>query len=370
MNILFVDDNEISISSARDYLEEKGHDCAYSDFNSFDTNQYEYDIIVIDMMNGSSTDDPQGSAGNNMIQKIWDSCFCPIIIYSANPDLCQKSEHPFIGKVTKKAGAEQCVEDEISKFFTYLCQRKELKEYIDDVINNTLRDTAPTIFKSETRIEDENIFLRMLRRRIAVAMDNGVNDELMLSPCEQYIYPCINDDWLQGDVIQNNTDKSYYLVLTPSCDLVKRDGKIKTRSILCAKCKLYNKSCILPYLKVEKDNDCEMCTSDHCSTKHNSCAERKKEKFAQHKTKAFVSMLNSGIVGKYFVLPGLDSIMPDLLADLKNLSVISPNEMDNYDRIVSIDSPFREQLSWVFVSVAGRPGMPDRDFETWALQNI
>ena len=62
--------------------------------------------------------------------------------------------------------------------------------------------------------------------------------------------------------------------------------------------------------------------------------------------------------------------MPDLLADLKNLSVIFPNEMDNYTRIVSIDSPFREQLSWVFVSVAGRPGMPDRDFETWASRNI
>ena len=50
MNILFVDDNEISISSAKDYLEEKGYNCEYSEFNNFDTNQYEYDIIVIDMM--------------------------------------------------------------------------------------------------------------------------------------------------------------------------------------------------------------------------------------------------------------------------------------------------------------------------------
>ena len=323
------------------------------------------------MMNGSSTDDPIGDAGNSIIQKIWNSCFCPIIIYSANPDLYQNSEHPFVRKVTKKAGAELCIDGEISRFCTYLDKRKELKQYIDDVINRTLRDTAPIIFKSQkTRTEDENIFLRMIRRRIAVAMDNGVNNELMLSPFEQYIYPCINNDWLQGDVIQNNKDKSYYLVLTPSCDLVKHDGKIKTKSILCAKCRLYDKSCIHSYLKVEKENDCEMCTSNHCSTKRDACAERKKKTFTQHRMKAFVSMLNSGIVGKYFVLPCLEPIMPDLLADLKNLSVILPDEMSEYNRIVSIDSPFREQLSWVFVSVAGRPGMPDRDFETWASRNI
>lgn len=102
MNILFVDDNEISVSSAIDHLKQNGHNCIYSDFNKFAINQYAYDIIVIDMMNGSSTDDPIGDAGNSIIQKIWNSCFCPIIIYSANPDLYQNSEHPFVRKVTKK----------------------------------------------------------------------------------------------------------------------------------------------------------------------------------------------------------------------------------------------------------------------------
>lgn len=49
MNILFVDDNEISVSSAIDHLKQNGHNCIYSDFNKFAINQYAYDIIVIDI---------------------------------------------------------------------------------------------------------------------------------------------------------------------------------------------------------------------------------------------------------------------------------------------------------------------------------
>jgi CTP synthase len=39
-----------------------------------------------------------------------------------------------------------------------------------------------------------------------------------------------------------------------------------------------------------------------------------------------------------------------------------------FERIASIDSPFREQISWAFLSTVARPGMPDRDLASWAQQ--
>ena len=36
-----------------------------------------------------------------------------------------------------------------------------------------------------------------------------------------------------------------------------------------------------------------------------------------------------------------------------------------YDRVASIDSPFREALSWAYLQIAGRPGLPDRNNKVW-----
>ena len=113
-----------------------------------------------------------------------------------------------------------------------------------------------------------------------------------------------------------------------------------------------------------------MCSDKKCEGIRDECAQKKKNEFEDRQVKELTSMLNNGIIGHYFLLPSLGEIIPNLLADLKNYHLIPANQMENYERIASIDSPFREQLSWVFISVAGRPGMPDRDFSTWASCNI
>ena len=81
-------------------------------------------------------------------------------------------------------------------------------------------------------------------------------------------------------------------------------------------------------------------------------------------------MLNSGLVGDYYVLPALANKLDNMLADLKKLYVIPVAEMENYERVVSIDSPFREKLNEVFIRIAGRIGPPDRDFDAFASSCI
>ena len=60
-----------------------------------------------------------------------------------------------------------------------------------------------------------------------------------------------------------------------------------------------------------------------------------------------------------------------MMADLRDLELIPLAKIDGihggkeYARIASIDSPFREAVTWAYLQNAGRPGLPDRDLEAW-----
>ncbi len=54
---------------------------------------------------------------------------------------------------------------------------------------------------------------------------------------------------------------------------------------------------------------------------------------------------------------------------LKNIA--TNKEMITYGshthyRVVSLDSPFREQIMWAHMQISCRPGVPDRDTFNWA----
>ena len=63
-----------------------------------------------------------------------------------------------------------------------------------------------------------------------------------------------------------------------------------------------------------------------------------------------------------------------MAADLRDLQFIRVEDIGIsgklYHRIASIDSPFRELLSWAYLQTACRPGLPDRDFNSWADEII
>ena len=80
-----------------------------------------------------------------------------------------------------------------------------------------------------------------------------------------------------------------------------------------------------------------------------------------------------------FALPALEDVLPNMIVDMKRLGTVNINriavdmksfgaekERYEYVRICSVDSPFREQMVWNFLNNAGRIGVPDRDFATWA----
>jgi hypothetical protein len=83
------------------------------------------------------------------------------------------------------------------------------------------------------------------------------------------------------------------------------------------------------------------------------------------------TMLSTGYTQSTMPLPGMPGAFPGLIVDFRNLGLLDINaigESKEYERVASIDNPWRELLAWAFMLAAGRPGMPDRDYEVWATE--
>jgi hypothetical protein len=58
-----------------------------------------------------------------------------------------------------------------------------------------------------------------------------------------------------------------------------------------------------------------------------------------------------------------------MAADFQRLDLIPLNQIGNdgeYVRVASVDHPFRGLVAWAYMANAGRPGLPERDLDSWA----
>ena len=325
------------------------------------------------MMNGGGETDPTGDGGNRILKDLWEYSCCPVIIYSSNPVLGDDRKHPFIHKIEKGKGSQKILLQCVENYMPFLNAKNDLILDLSHVFTDTLRSTAIALFSGATSQSVGEILIRLTRRRIAAVMDLGYNEDTKLQPYEQYIYPVLEKDWLQGDIIRNKETGDYALVLSPSCDLVvrKKNGRdcIKTETILCAHCVPFSKDKIANYFKPTKEvKGCANC--DSCATNTEECKRSRLNEIHKQEEKQFCSLLNGGYIGKYYMLPKLSGVFDDMLANLKYLFSITFEQMVSYERIASIDSPFREKLNEALFHIAGRLGTPDRDFLVLAKKYI
>jgi len=181
-------------------------------------------------------------------------------------------------------------------------------------------------------------------------LNTYVENEKLLS-WEQYVYPPLGESLLMGDVLRiGGSDPkdpmSYRLLLTPSCDTqMNKAGKCKVESVLVAKCTHFN-----DYFK-----SCKVKTG--------------------RMTEDLPSRLRESQQGGFVPLPAYGEKIPNMAANLKDLELIPINDINMFDRtgekferVASIDSPFRENIAWAYMQIAGRPGMPERDMAKWAQE--
>jgi hypothetical protein len=142
---------------------------------------------------------------------------------------------------------------------------------------------------------------------------------------------------------------AYRLVLSPSCDLVRSASRrAKVEKALVARCTgplAYRDAVASSNRSGEKLNEriAHALTEPHC--------------------------------GGFVPLPSFGNEIPPLAANLRSLDLVDIDDVSldgssgkTYVRLVSIDSPFREHIGWAYLSIAGRPGVPDVDTKEWSLE--
>lgn len=314
------------------------------------------DAVVLDIYDGSPA---KGiDEGSKSLDFVWREHFCPVIVHSANPEKVKKDydEHPLIRYVAKRKDSEEEVAEKLREIRRYVKSLRDVREYVQETFSSVMKEVAPYVFRIYYREEDAErratAIKQAARRRLAARMDELSGAEEKLAPWEQYIFPPISGEIRTGDILRKQSETAenptaFRLVLTPSCDLERREGKRKVENVLVSLCCPLSKG-MRRAVNVDK-----------------AATDKEKRKI--------LSFLSSGHSNGIIPLPKLTGFIPSMAADLKRLELVPADGIANSDcpeeteyvRVASLDSPFREMVSWAYLQVAGRPGLPERDFKAW-----
>jgi hypothetical protein len=345
LKMLFIDDDENSVRSAMKWAD-SSFQCACVSFRNIESalDNHQPHIAIVDRMEGIP---PNGTdQGSPTFDVIWNHRFCPVIIYSAFPeeDDDSRKAHPFVRRV-KKAADLQEFKTAVECLASHAKVLQDAEQHIRQQFAVAMREVAPYASSVCTDpTEYNNAVTRHGRRRMAALMDELTLGALSI--WEQYIYPPIGTDIKLGDILKltngsPDDPSAFRIVLTPSCDMVAgQSGRTETILVACCVPNATGlKAAGLPAAKAAKIIDSHFLSTGH----------------------------RDGILP----LPPLKGRIPSMMADLKKLELLPRSDIGEtkpYERVASIDSPFRELVAWAYLSVACRPGVPNRDLEPWAAE--
>jgi hypothetical protein len=356
MRLLFIEDQPDVVEPVMRSLKRRAHDCAVAAFadSAGRIAAFDPDIVVLDLLEGGVVG-TGSAAGVTTYDAIWKTRFCPIVVYSARPDLItdERDAHPFVKAVQKGSRSGAKLQAALEGLRPHVDALREAEGHIRQQFALALRDVAPHafgLFKVAT--ERNEAILRSGRRRLAAFMDDLARHGQELASWEQYLCPPVSNDVLLGDVIvehgrPKDEPSSFRLVLTPSCDLVASGGrKAKVADLLVARCCRIRDAVELTNLKgipVKKLKD-----------------------------RVSAALVTPGYNEAVLLLPALAGKIPAMAANLRDLALVPVVDVGAagrpFERVASIDSPFRELVAWAYMQVACRPGLPDRDFKGWCAE--
>jgi hypothetical protein len=365
MRVLLIDDQQDSVQAVIDEIKKQleGSECNVVNFDNYkmDIERHNPHVIVLDLLKGAGA---EPAAGLEVHGYIWGAKFCPLIFYTAAPDLVKDQSdlgHPFIKVVQKGAESEvkvlQCIKD----FESHIGALDATEREIRSAMNSALREVAPILFKNtQDNAERNDMLVRSARRRVAAKMDDdlltGVAAGKGLKSWECFLWPPVVEHLLMGDVIRKRgsdqtAPETYAVILTPSCDLVKTATRNpRVTHVLVSHCAIVDR--LLKDLGLQK-----WPTNPKDKTKSLG---------------KLTSMLATGYAQSCMPLPELPGVFPAMIIDFRNLGLININRIggadEEYERVASVDNPWRELLAWAFMLSAARPGMPDRDYDAWATE--
>ena len=350
IKILYVDDDIENFNDLKDVLNGKtvnGYEITIDSEIYFEhavEKSLEYNLIILDLFKGNAMSGGVDK-GSAIYESIRSSIFVPIIFYSANPASVAHLRSQVLGVANKlddiesllseierltkhnlpllKGKVHAFIEDEFKKYFWGTIQPKNniFKPEADDLSLGymLLRNMADTLSRDNIR---------------QLLGDDTVKED-KVHPMEFYIYPTdTTTEYQTGEIIKNKETDEIFVILTPSCDFIKRGtSERKVDHILLLKTILLTET--KEYKRYNKDKD----------------------KY----TESLKQFINSSKGDRYFFLPQTPFI-ENRVIDFQNKEIVSYEQLcANFERIAKLDNPYAQSMSATYTRYYNRIGFPDID---------
>lgn len=359
MKLLIIEDNAETVRGICDYAEDNEWEYRVCDFETAnkEVSVFDPEIIVMDWMYDVEDID----RGEPIFNEVFENSFRPTIIFSAMAETIELREcireTPLIEIIEK--GDEQIVIDKIEKWKPYISAVRDLRNEMNKALIASVQ-AVDNFMRMETYPGDD-VIKYMLNKRTTFYFDKEYIGE-MPPAWIQYEYPPVHDTIMVADIIRTYSQttnineagepEEYYIILTPSCDMARAKN---SSIILAAKCK-----------KANMFSDDAKISEDELGDE--SLFLVKKEKL--------IHSLNTGYNHSKIAMPMLPNRIPFMTVDLRKIVQVRLGDIaksekgivadKKFYRVASVCSPFREQIVWAHMINSCRPGMPDRDMNTWA----
>ncbi len=356
MKILIVDDIPDSVKGIQDFCGEKGWEAIVIPFENIFQQMFDFDpdIIVLDWCQEAGD-----NTANPILDKIWTNGYRPIVIFSGNAEIISIDDKLKTSSLLRlySKGDEEPVNQYLEENEAYVTALAEYRRNMGLALVEAFNAIKP-IRETEQTYPGDDILKYILAKRTSTYFDIQYMDQ-QLPPWGMYVCPPVSKSLLVCDVIRTvtaDTDlevagdaEEYLMILTPSCDMVAAHPKVT--HVLCAKCSR------------KKD----FYATNIRGNKGEEAQQIEKIRMA----------LNKGYNEQWVALPYMSNVVPYITVNLKQVNLIAITDIalsvpsysgQQYARILSIDSPFREQIVWAYMQTSCRPGVPDRDTENWARE--
>lgn len=310
-----------------------------------------FDLVIQDIFTGP----PEKGIdhGFQAFDEIKQLRFVPIIFYTARPEHAQTLDSVYVKIVDKADGTDALKQAMKDVFATKL---PALIRHLEDVQRTYLWTDLPKLIQESPLPLDVGEPACLIARRLAQIMSGDLLRAFLniekgkVHPAEIYIIPPCTPQLLSGDLHKQRLGgkEIYWILLTPSCDLVPGRRRRGTQYLLFAQCLLLSDQpeykAWIESIKTGGEEE-----------------ERAKQKLAD--------LIRNNRGGKYqperyYFLPSVMHV-PDLVVDYQELEVLEKSEFQaqNWERIASLDSPYAAELLTRFARYFGRIGTPDLDIE-------
>lgn len=320
------------------------------------------DLLILDQRLGDSPADAaySATAGIDLFKSLRARGFACTVFYTALPESIPDALSPFVRVVSKDQPASVVTAAVESLFDTRVPQlHRAIASHVDRVLRTFMWDVVEerwTDFQSIAALPD---FGRVVLSRIAASLPGEGADSVvrevygeaaassageLVHPSRLYVIPPLSPKQVQlGDIRRrtrsskyNTSDMEYVVTIWPSCDTVSTgDRKPKTTIVFCA-------------IATELAHDASVQSAVAAAPKNLSQIEKIDKMIRNQDAK----------LPEKHVLPGTCGI-PDLLLDFRRIEVCQLAEVEKYECLATLVSPYSESLSSRFLGFLGRIGVDD-----------